>query len=172
MMQPSFAKKYINVYLGLGSNQGDRNANLKTAAALISKQIGKIAKHSHVYETQPWGNPDQEAFLNQVIMVNTVLDPRGLLDTASKIEREMGRTRKEKWGPRIIDIDILFYGKRIIRDKGLEIPHPELHKRAFVLVPLMEIAPELEHPVLKQPIDELYMSCDDQSEVVMLDGGR
>lgn len=167
-MQPSFVKKYINVYLGLGSNQGDRAGNLKTAAALISRLIGKIAKQSHIYETQPWGNPDQEAFLNQVIMVNTTLDPRGLLDAANKVEREMGRTRKEKWGPRIIDVDILFYGKRIIRDKGLEIPHPELHKRAFVLVPLMEIAPELEHPVLKQQIDELYMACDDQSEVVML----
>lgn len=167
-MQPSFAKKYINVYLGLGSNQGDRAANLETAAALISRLVGKIAKRSHVYETQPWGNQDQEAFLNQVVMANTTLDPRGLLDAVNKVEREMGRTRKEKWGPRIIDVDILFYGKRIIRDKGLEIPHPELHKRAFVLVPLMEIAPELEHPVLKKPIDELYMACDDQSEVVML----
>ena len=167
-MQPSFLKKYINVYLGLGSNQGDRATNLKTAATLISRLIGKTAKQSHVYETQPWGNTNQEAFLNQVIMVNTTLDPRGVLDAATKIEREMGRTRKEKWGPRIIDVDILFYGKRVIRDKGLEIPHPELHKRAFVLVPLMEIAPDLEHPVLKEPIDELYMACDDQSEVVML----
>jgi len=121
-----------------------------------------------VYETQPWGNTDQESFLNQVIMINTTLDPRGLLDASNKIEKEMGRIKKEKWGPRIIDIDILFYGKRVVRDKGLEIPHPELHKRAFVLVPLMEIAPELEHPVLNQPIDELYMACDDQSEVVML----
>ena len=102
-------------------------------------------------------------------MVNTTLDPRDILTAITKIEREMGRETKEKWGPRIIDIDVLFYGKRIIRDKGLEIPHPELHKRAFVLVPLMEIAPELEHPILKQPIDELYMACDDQSEVVMLD---
>lgn len=171
-MQPAFSKKYINVFLCLGSNQGDRKANLKTAAALISKSIGKIAKQSHVYETEPWGNPDQDTFLNQVIMINTVMDPRELLEAANKVEKEMGRTRKEKWGPRIIDIDILFYGKRIIRDKGLEIPHPELHKRAFVLVPLMELAPELEHPVLKQPIDELYMACEDQSEVVMLDGGR
>lgn len=162
-------KKYINVYLGLGSNVGNRAANLKTAAALIAKSIGKTAKQSHVYETQPWGNPDQDLFYNQVLMVNTTLDPRDILTAITKIEREMGRETKEKWGPRIIDIDVLFYGKRIIRDKGLEIPHPELHKRAFVLVPLMEIAPELEHPILKQPIDELYMACDDQSEVVMLD---
>lgn len=102
-------------------------------------------------------------------MVNTALDPRGLLDTIAKIERELGRERREKWGPRTIDVDVLFYGRRIVRDKGLEIPHPELHKRAFVLVPLLEIAPEFVHPVLKQAIDELYMNCDDQSDVVMLD---
>ncbi len=168
-MQPEFSKKYINVFLGLGSNVGDRAANLGAAAGLISRNIGKIAKKSHLYETQPWGNTEQESFLNQVIMINTTLDPRELLDKISKIERELGRERREKWGPRSLDIDILFYGKRVIRDKGLEIPHPELHKRAFVLVPLMEIAPDLEHPILKKPVDELYMACDDLSEVVMLD---
>lgn len=168
-MQVPYDKKYINVYLALGSNMGDRAANIAAAEGLISKTIGKIVKKSHLYETQPWGNTDQESFLNQVIMVNTMLDPRGLLDKIAKIDRELGRERREKWGPRTIDVDILFYGKRVIRDKGLEIPHPQLHKRAFVLVPLMEIAPDLEHPVLKQQIDELYMACDDPSEVVMLD---
>jgi 2-amino-4-hydroxy-6-hydroxymethyldihydropteridine diphosphokinase len=171
-MQPGFEKKYINVYLGLGSNMGDRLAHLRAAADMISKNIGKIARKSHIYETQPWGNTEQEAFLNQVIMVNTTLDPRDLLDKISRIERELGRERREKnrekWGPRPIDIDILFYGKRIVRDKGLEIPHPELHKRAFVLVPLLEIAPDLQHPVLKRQIDELYMDCTDESDVVML----
>lgn len=167
-MQPYPSKKYINVFLGLGSNQGNRKENIQTATALIVRYIGKIAKQSHQYETQPWGNPDQDAFINQVIMVNTTLDPRELLEATTRVERELGRIKKEKWGPRIIDVDILFYGKRIIRDKGLEIPHPELHKRAFVLVPLMEIAPELEHPILKQAIDELYMACEDNSEVVML----
>jgi 2-amino-4-hydroxy-6-hydroxymethyldihydropteridine diphosphokinase len=92
-----------------------------------------------------------------------------MLEKITRIEREMGRERKEKWGPRVIDVDILFYGKRIIRDKGLEIPHPELHKRGFVLVPLMEIAPEFEHPILLKQIDELYMDCEDNSDVVMLD---
>lgn len=172
-MQAGLAKKYINVFLGLGSNMGDRAANLRAAANLISKNIGKIAKKSHVYETQPWGNTAQETFLNQVVMVNTTLDPRDLLDKISKIERELGRERREKdqekWGPRTIDVDILFYGKRVVRDKGLEIPHPELHKRAFVLVPLMEIAPDWEHPLLKKQIDELYMECKDESDVVMLD---
>jgi 2-amino-4-hydroxy-6-hydroxymethyldihydropteridine diphosphokinase len=171
-MQPDFIKKYINVFLGLGSNMGDRAANLRAATNLIVNKIGKVAKKSHIYETQPWGNTEQEPFLNQIIMVNTMLDPRNLLDKISSIERELGRERrrdKEKWGPRTIDIDILFYGKRVVRDKGLEIPHPELHKRAFVLVPLMEIAPDLEHPILKKQIDELYMNCGDDSDVVMLD---
>ena len=151
---------------------GDRQGQIRAAAELIHKNIGKIAKKSHVYETQPWGNTEQESFLNQVVMANTTFDPRELLEKIGKIERELGRERRkdqDKWGPRTIDIDILFYGKRVIRDKGLEIPHPELHKRAFVLVPLLEIAPDLEHPILKKQIDELYMDCKDESVVVMLD---
>jgi 2-amino-4-hydroxy-6-hydroxymethyldihydropteridine diphosphokinase len=131
--------------------------------------VGKIVKSSHFYETQPYGKTDQDAFVNQVVMVNTLLDPRAMLEEITKIERELGRERKEKWGPRTIDIDILFYGKRIVRDKGLEIPHPELHKRAFVLVPMMELDPELEHPTLNLAIDQLYMDCEDESDVMMLD---
>ncbi|MBL7828761.1 MAG: 2-amino-4-hydroxy-6-hydroxymethyldihydropteridine diphosphokinase [Saprospiraceae bacterium] len=165
-MQP---KKYINVYLSIGSNMGDRLANLRTAAGLIHKGIGKIARKSKIYETQPWGKVDQEPFLNQVIMINTINDPRDLLEDITKIEKDLGRERKEKWGPRTIDIDILFYGKRIVRDKGLEIPHPELHNRMFILAPLLEIAADLEHPVLKKPIDELFMECRDPNDVVMLD---
>ncbi len=173
-MQPFTTKKYINVYLGLGSNMGNRKAQLHLAAELITKTIGKVASSSHFYETQPWGNPDQDTFINQVLMVNTTLDPRDILKEITKIEREMGRTRKEneKWGPRPIDIDILLYGKRIIRDKGLEIPHPELHKRAFVLVPLMELAPDYVHPILKKQIDELFISCEDPSEVIRLDSKK
>lgn len=162
-------KKYINVYLSIGSNMGDRLQLVRTAAALIHKKLGKIARRSHIYETQPWGNVAQDPFLNQVIMINTIMSPRDMLEKIAEIEKEMGRERKEKWGPRTMDIDILFYGKRIIRDKGLEVPHPELHKRMFVLAPLLEIAPELEHPVLKQPIDELFMACRDLSEVVKTD---
>jgi 2-amino-4-hydroxy-6-hydroxymethyldihydropteridine diphosphokinase len=168
-MQPYNTKRYINIFLCLGSNIGNRGANLRDAILLIEKNIGKIAKKSHVYETQPWGEPNQDPFYNQVLMVNTTLDPRDLLDRISRAERELGRERQEKWGPRVIDIDILFYGKRIIRDKGLEIPHPELHKRGFVLAPLMEIAPEFEHPLLHKQIDDLYMDCLDESLVVRLD---
>lgn len=168
-MQPFAQRRYINVFFSIGSNIGNRKENLRNALVLIQKEIGKVAKESHLYETEPWGNTTQDAYLNQVIMVNTTLEPRDLLNAIARVERELGRTRAEKWGPRVIDIDILFYGKRVIRDKGLEIPHPELHKRNFVLVPLMEIAGELEHPILKKPIDEIYMSCEDTSEVVMLD---
>lgn len=168
-MQPTFSKKYINVFLCLGSNLGDREENLRAAYSAIHKTIGKVAKKSHVYETEPWGNKNQDPFLNQVIMINTMKDPRELMEALSKIERELGRKRSEKWGPRIIDIDILFYGKRIIRDKGLEVPHPELHQRAFVLAPMLEIAPDYVHPVLKKQIDELYMECEDLSDVVMLE---
>jgi 2-amino-4-hydroxy-6-hydroxymethyldihydropteridine diphosphokinase len=168
-MQPLHTKKYINVYLCIGSNVGDRRRQLRQSIELINKQIGKVARSSKLYETQPWGKTDQDPFLNQVVMVNTTLDPRQILEANTKIERELGRERKEKWGPRIIDIDILFYGKRVIRDKGLEIPHPELHKRAFVLVPLMELDPTLVHPILNTTIDELYMDCEDESDVVMLE---
>lgn len=163
--------KYINVYLALGSNVGDRAAHLQAAQDLIHQHIGKVARRSHLYETEPWGNTQQDPFLNRVIMVNTTLSPREVLEAIAKIERQLGRQRQgqEKWGPRTIDIDILFYGRRVIRDKGLEIPHPELHKRAFILVPMLELAPDLEHPVFKKPMDQLYMECSDPSEVVMLE---
>jgi len=168
-MQPLHIKKYINVYLSLGSNIGNRSEHIIAASALINKRIGKVAKSSHFYETQAWGNTDQDPFINQVVLVNTLLEPRKLLEEITYIERELGRERKEKWGPRTIDIDILFYGKRVIRDKGLEIPHPDLHKRAFILVPMMELDPDLEHPVLNMAIDLLYMDCEDESDVVMID---
>lgn len=168
-MQPFAQRRYINVYLSIGSNIGNRKDNLRAAVALIHKEVGKIARESRLYETEPWGNTTQDPFINQVVMANTTLEPRDLLTAISRIERELGRDRGEKWGPRVIDIDILFYGKRVIRDKGLEIPHPELHKRNFVLVPLMEIAGELVHPILNKQIDELFMECEDLSEVVMLD---
>ncbi|MBU6341850.1 MAG: 2-amino-4-hydroxy-6-hydroxymethyldihydropteridine diphosphokinase [Bacteroidetes bacterium] len=164
-----FLKKYINVYLGLGSNMGDRMANLQAAQQRINKYIGKIARQSSVYETQPWGKTDQENFYNMVVMTNTSMDPRELLQSIDGIEKELGRVKSEKWGPRLIDIDILLYGKRVVRDKGLEIPHPELQDRQFVLVPLMEIAGELEHPVLHQTIEELYAACTDASDVLMLE---
>lgn len=166
---PADLRRFINVYLSLGSNVGNRRENLKQVLGEIHRRIGKVAKQSHVYETAAWGKTDQDKFLNLVVMINTSLQPRDILEKITEIERELGRTRTEKWGPRTVDVDILFYGKRVIRDKGLEIPHPEIANRAFVLVPLMELDAELEHPILKQPIDELYMNCTDDSDVVMLE---
>jgi 2-amino-4-hydroxy-6-hydroxymethyldihydropteridine diphosphokinase len=168
-MQAIPAKRYINIYLSIGSNVGARVANVRAAFALIDKNIGKIARKSHLYETQPWGKTDQEAFINQVVMANTYLDPRAVLEEITKIERQLGRERGEKWGPRVIDVDILFYGKRVIRDKGLEIPHPELHQRMFILVPFMEMEGNYEHPILGKTIDQLYEECKDPSDVVQLE---
>jgi 2-amino-4-hydroxy-6-hydroxymethyldihydropteridine diphosphokinase len=162
-------KKYINVYLSIGSNMGKRKENMIKAVTEIHKTIGKVARQSKIYETQPWGKRDQNSFLNQVIMINTISSPKDVLAEIGKIEKEMGRDRKEKNGPRTIDIDILIYGKRIVKDKNLEIPHPEMQNRAFVLVPFMEIAPQLMHPVLQKPIDELYINCEDLSDVILLE---
>ncbi|MCC7244389.1 MAG: 2-amino-4-hydroxy-6-hydroxymethyldihydropteridine diphosphokinase [Saprospiraceae bacterium] len=162
-------KKYINVYISLGSNMGDRRALIKDAKTRIHKSIGKIARESHLYETEAWGKTDQGAFLNQIIMINTIMTPRDLLEALTEVERGLGRERNEKWGPRTIDLDILLYGRRVIRDKGLDIPHPEMHKRNFILAPLMEIAGDLVHPILKKQIDELYMESTDPMDVVMLD---
>jgi 2-amino-4-hydroxy-6-hydroxymethyldihydropteridine diphosphokinase len=163
-------KRFINVYLALGSNQGDRMAIIQTAEALIDRRIGRIARRSSYYETMAWGKTDQGKFVNSVIMINTTLSPREILEANQDIERELGRKHTgERWGPRIVDIDILFYGKRVIRDKGLEIPHPEFHNRMFVLVPMMEIADHFEHPLLKEDMISLYSNCPDTSEVVMIE---
>lgn len=129
-------RRYINVYLGLGSNMGNRAQNLADAIQLIQKEVGKVARRSHIYETEPWGNKEQEMFLNQVVMVNTILDPRTLLQATTKVERLMGRERREKWGPRTIDVDILLYGKRVIRDKGWKSPIPNCTNALLYWLPL------------------------------------
>jgi 2-amino-4-hydroxy-6-hydroxymethyldihydropteridine diphosphokinase len=163
-------KRFINVYLALGSNQGDRMKVILAAEALIDRRIGRIARRSSYYETSAWGKTDQGRFINSVIMINTTLSPREILEANQDIERELGRqVTGERWGPRILDIDILFYGKRVIRDKGLEIPHPEFQNRMFVLVPMMEIADHFEHPILKEDMISLYTNCPDTSEVVMIE---
>jgi 2-amino-4-hydroxy-6-hydroxymethyldihydropteridine diphosphokinase len=142
----------INVFLLLGSNLGDRHLFLKQAIEHIEKEIAPVSKTSSVYETQSWGKTDAPDYLNQVVMIQTGLSARVILQKILNIERVLGRSRGEKWGPRTIDIDILFYGDAIINEPGLQIPHPELHKRRFTLAPLAEIAPGLVHPVLKNNI--------------------
>jgi 2-amino-4-hydroxy-6-hydroxymethyldihydropteridine diphosphokinase len=143
------------VFLLLGSNLGDRNLSLQQAIGYIGRDIAPAIKISSVYETQSWGKIDQPDYLNQVIALKTNLTARTVLEKILAIENEMGRKREEKWGSRIIDIDILFYNSAIINEPGLQIPHPELHNRRFTLEPLAEIAPDWVHPVFMKNIIEL-----------------
>jgi 2-amino-4-hydroxy-6-hydroxymethyldihydropteridine diphosphokinase len=135
------------IYLGLGSNMGDKEQNLARAIALIaqSEKIN-VTRQSSLYITAPWGKTDQDAFLNQVIEIETELMPVALLHVLQEIEIKLGRLRNEKWGPRMIDLDILLYGEEIIDLQELKIPHPYLYARLFVLIPLQEIAPQLIFP--------------------------
>jgi 2-amino-4-hydroxy-6-hydroxymethyldihydropteridine diphosphokinase len=159
----------MKAYLQTGTNLGDRAAQLKEAASKIATKIGTINAISKLYETEPWGLKNQPYFYNQVLLVNTLLSPSELLRAAKEIEREMGRIDTEKWGRRVIDVDILLYEDQIIETAELVIPHPMLHKRNFCLVPLMEIAPELEHPLLKQTIEDIYWESSDDLEVIMIE---
>jgi len=130
-------------YLALGANIGEPRAQLAEALKRIDTDPAiDIVARSAVIETEPWGKPDQPRFLNQVIAVETALAPRALLETCLGIERQMGRVRTEKWGPRVIDIDIVAYGRRTIDETGLTLPHPQAHKRDFVIDPLREIDPQ------------------------------
>ncbi len=151
-----------SVFLSLGSNSGNRADLLKAARAEIARQAGVILKESGIYETEPWGNTDQPLFLNQVLQISTALDETELLDKILSIEKKLGRERgRVRWLERTMDIDILFYASRISHLPGLMLPHPELQKRRFILVPLAEIAGTFKHPVLNKSISELLMECDD-----------
>jgi len=146
------------VYLALGSNLGDRLANLKQAIAALTPQMEVKAK-SQVYETPPWGYEDQPRFLNQAIKAKTYLDPEPLLKHLKRLELALGRKESFPNGPRLIDIDILFYDDRVLSTPSLIIPHPRLHERGFVLLPLMDIDPDLVHPVNKTSVREMAALC-------------
>lgn len=143
-----------DVFLGIGSNLGDREENLAQARDSIEAFV-RIEAVSPVYETDAWGFEDQPAFLNQVIHIKTSLSPQALLNRIKRIEKDLGRKKSFRWGPRLIDIDILFFADYIIESASLTIPHKELHKRAFVLVPLADIAPDFVHPVFNQTVSAL-----------------
>ena len=148
--------KYKNIFLGLGSNLGDREVHLQRAIALLEEdECVQIKRKSTVIETEPIGHTEQGAFLNQVIQIETSYDPYSLLQKCLKIEQSSGRIREEKWGPRTLDIDILFFGETVLQSDGLKIPHPEASNRAFVLLPLAEIAPTFQHPVSGQQIEAM-----------------
>jgi len=154
------------VYLGTGSNLGDRLGNLFQAQAALAPQI-RLLRASSVYETPPWGYNDQPAFLNQVLEVETELAPQALLTRLKAIEAELGRVENFRYGPRSIDIDILFYGGQVFESETLSIPHPMLAERAFVLAPLAELVPELIHPQLKRSAADLLAERPDREEIVL-----
>jgi len=156
------------VYILLGTNLGSRVENLKTANNFIDKEIGSILKKSKIYETEPWGVLDQPNFLNQVIKIDSKLNPEKTLNTCLSIEEKMGRERLRKWGERLIDIDLLFYNNLIINTLKLELPHPRLHLRNFTLVPMEEIAPNFSHPILKKSMFDLLENCRDNQSVFEL----
>ncbi len=154
-----------DAYLLIGGNMGDRLLNLQQAYFKIEKQAGAIVKKSDVYETAAWGLTEQNAFLNQVLLISTVHTAEELLQKLLYIEQESGRKRIVKMGPRTIDIDILFYNNEIISTSDLTVPHPQIANRRFVLTPLNEIAPDFVHPVLQKTIGELLEKCTDNLEV-------
>ena len=150
-----------SVILGLGANLSDRLINLCEATNLLSK-FSTIQRNSRIYETEPWGYADQPKFLNQVVIINTRLEPLELLNRLKDIERQMGRTTGPRYGPRPIDLDILFYDDLVLETLELTIPHPAISERAFLLVPLVEIVPELVHPKLHCMIAGLLEKVDKQ----------
>lgn len=153
------------IYLGLGSNLGDRLGNLTRAVEALPPRINLVSA-SPIYETDPWGYLEQPKFLNQVVEVETSMKPHHLLAYLKQIERKMGRGISFRNGPRLIDIDILLYGDLILDEEGLVIPHPRMHERAFVLKPLSDLRPDLSHPVIGKSIRSILQDVD-QSGVAL-----
>jgi len=157
-----------NVFLLLGSNLGERLQILKSAAGLIEERVGTIRAASSIYETAPWGVLDQPVFLNQVLEVQTELMPEEVLRIILEIEHELGRIRYERWGARVIDIDMLYFNDLVLDSARLTLPHPRLHERRFTLVPLTEIAPDFLHPLLQKTSRELLDNCTDPGAVIKI----
>jgi 2-amino-4-hydroxy-6-hydroxymethyldihydropteridine diphosphokinase len=159
------------VWLGLGSNLGDKRANIQLALDSISRSC-RLLEVSSLYKTEPVGFQDQDWFLNCAARIATEMRPRALLAALQSIEHQLGRTARIKNGPRTIDLDILLYDNLIIEEDGLVIPHPRMHQRLFVLAPLREIAPALRHPVSGKTIEELAGSLRDPERVELYEASR
>jgi 2-amino-4-hydroxy-6-hydroxymethyldihydropteridine diphosphokinase len=157
-----------SIYLLLGSNLGDRLQIMESARRMIGKNVGQISIESSIYETAPWGITDQPAFLNQVIRVETTLAPEEVLRNILDIEHELGRVRYERWGARVIDIDLLYYQDLILDTARLTLPHPRLQDRLFTLIPLAEIAPDFVNPLLGETSAALLEKCTDNGVVAKI----
>ncbi|HEX7585156.1 MAG TPA: 2-amino-4-hydroxy-6-hydroxymethyldihydropteridine diphosphokinase [Prolixibacteraceae bacterium] len=156
----------IKLYILLGGNLGDKQKVLSEARIRLNKLLGKITAQSSVYETEPWGFESADLFWNQVLEISTSLSPKEVLRQTQQIELQMGRIRKEsQYDSRIIDIDILFFGDKVIESENLIVPHPRIQERKFALVPLNEIAPGLMHPVIQKSIGQLLDECTDPLKV-------
>lgn len=155
------------IYVSLGSNLGHREAHLQFACEAIEQKFGSVLKSS-IYETAPWGHLEQPAFLNQVIAFTSSDDPHQLLLYLQSLERQRDRQREQHWGARTLDIDILYIGEQTISTPDINVPHPLMIERRFVLIPLNELAPQVVHPVLKKTTAELLRDCADQSDVKKL----
>lgn len=151
----------------MGTNIGNRNKNLERAREMLVSNGITIRRESNIYETAAWGKEDQEPFLNQVIEVETGKSPQRMLFIANMIEKEMGRERFEKWGSRLIDIDILYFNDIVFQEENLKIPHPEVQNRRFTLVPMVEVAPDFIHPSLQKSQSQLLEDCADSLEVTL-----
>ncbi len=145
-------------YVGIGSNIGNRQANCREAVRMLVENGLVVLRQSSLIETEPWGITDQPRFINMAVAVETDVAPEQLLVILKNIEKSMGRVEAVRWGPRVIDLDILFYDDLILDTEGLVIPHPHLHERDFVLNPLAEIAPEKIHPLLNKTVEELRLA--------------
>jgi 2-amino-4-hydroxy-6-hydroxymethyldihydropteridine diphosphokinase len=154
-----------SIFLLLGSNLGERLMILESARKHIAERVGFVSVQSSVYETEPWGVAEQPAFLNQVLKVETEHAPEEVLRIILDIEHELGRIRYERWGARVIDIDLLYYSDFVLNTARLTLPHPRLQDRRFTLVPLAEIAPDFIHPLLQKTSEVLLKICPDEGVV-------
>ena len=160
--------RFEQVVLQLGSNMGDKRKHLRNALKFL-KEMAIVEQEGAIYSSSAWGLEDQASFLNQIVLIRWNSDPFELLDRLQGIENKLGRIRNMTWGPRTIDIDILFFGNKIIKTKQLQIPHPHLEERNFVLLPLSKLINHYIHPISGQSIEEILASCPDKLNVTKLD---
>ncbi len=155
-------------FISLGANLGDCEAMLKKAAAALEHKIGPIQKKSSIYKTKAWGNTAQPDFLNQILTISSPLSPLEMLHTILEIELSLGRKRFEKWGPRLIDIDLLYGSDLVVQSDEITLPHPEIANRLFILIPLVEVAPDFVHPIVGKTNKQLLDACTDSLTVSRL----